>query len=60
MDILKRLVLPIVPQKYIVKFLLERFGKNLFDPPLKLDSRAFEKNNTITLHSLRLNSQVRK
>ena len=56
MDILKKLVLPIVPQKYLVKLLLTRV-RHLFKPELKLTDKDFSQ-NSLKLSDLSLNCEV--
>jgi len=53
MDLLKKLVYPIVPVKFVAKLLLKKFMKKLVNKPLDLDSGSFD-GDTIRISDLNL------
>ena len=57
MDLLKKLVYPIVPVKFVAKLLLKKLMKKLVNKPLDFDSGSFDA-DTIRISDLNLDCGV--
>jgi len=57
MDLLKKLVYPIVPVKFVAKLMLKKFMTKLVNKPLDFESGNFD-GETIRLNDLNLDCEV--